>query len=867
MRADPSAPPANAVAHAHGGAGSFRSLPIGVWLALALAAVLIALLAGHLLAQSSTRETTRNIARVEQRHEPFVRLARELEQSVGAFERAVLGYLKFDNSETRQAVTDASQDVVSALAEYQRLGALYETDVGGSSLRDPIAEFHRDGLLLVEAQRRRRAAVADYWAAVDSIRRLIFSAGAVGLETGEDVVFARRSLNELARAITSVRDSAAAQFSHTRAGAAEAARRDEERFRSLIQRYASELTRSPGAVWVELIESDLERASHQRREVARLDSELEESRRHFAEAAASLQRRIQDRLHEPAWQALAQAARLARQTAEQTERTNRWISLTVVLVVLAISCAVAYGVTVPVRRLTQGTRELASGALATRVPRGGVRELDELAQAFNHMAERLAASEQTVRNYQQQLERRVAERTRQLRHLAHHDPLTDLPNRRQLFSFLIAAIERSRAAGRRLAVLFIDLDNFKTINDSLGHQFGDAVLCEVASRLRACFPPGNFISRFGGDEFTLVLTDEAAANAEECAARLIAEFQRPLTVESRELLVGVSIGIAICPDHGSDAESLLRAADSALFRAKELGRNRFSVHSPDLLHAATTRFRTEQALRKAVEAGELVLYFQPIVSLDTLRTTAAEALLRWQRADGSIVAAADFLSVAEQSGLLLELNDWVLERTGRVLREWRCDRWPDARVAVNVSAHQFLAGNFVSTVERLLREADLPPDCLELELSETVLQTGGATIDALHSLRLLGITIALDDFGTGFSSLTSLEQLPLDRVKLDRSLIADVDCNPRAAAIARSIVGLCRSLGLQVTAEGVERRAQLDFLRGCGDVDVQGYLVARPVPADELIDIVHGGYPNLRADGRSDRPKVAQWNRRAPRVG
>ena len=846
MRLNPSLSRALVAVRVPGAFWKSRSLSITTWFVLALAAVLVVLFLGNLVAQRSTRVTTQSIASVEQRHEPLVRLARDLERSIGAFDRAVLGYLKFDNPETYRAVTDASRNLLSALAEYHRLGAPEGEDASARSLRNPIAEFHRDGLLLVEAQRERRAAAADYWSAVDSMRRLIFSAGAGGLRSGDNVIFARRSLNELARAIANMRDSAAAQFSHSAAADEAKAARDEAEFHALLRKHSPELKKSPGAAWLDLIESDLRRAMRQRRTVSRLDAQLEEDRQRFADAAAALQRRVQARLQEPAWRELAEAARLARMTAEETERTTHWVSVSVVLLVLLVFCAVAYGVSVPVRRLTAGTRKLASGALATRVPRGGVRELDELARAFNQMAERLAASEQTVRTYQAQLESRVAERTRQLRYLAHHDPLTDLPNRRQLFGFLNAAIEGAGAAGHRLAILFIDLDNFKTINDSMGHQFGDAVLRAIAERLQAFAQSGNFVARLGGDEFTLVLTEEATtADVEDCASRLIEEFQRPLTVESRELLVGISIGVAIFPDHGRDAESLLRAADAALFRAKELGRNRFSVHSPDLLDAATLRFRTEQSLRKAIEAGELMLHFQPIVSLSTLRTSAAEALLRWRRSDGSVATAADFLSVAEQSGLLLELNNWVLERARDALCEWRRDRWPQARIAINVSAHQFLAGNFVAAVERLLRAADLPSDCLELELSETVLQTGAATIETLHSLRMLGVTVALDDFGTGYSSLTSLEQLPLNRVKLDRSLIADVDSNSRAAAIARSIVDLCRSLGLQVTAEGVERPGQLEFLLGCGDIDVQGYLVARPMPAGELLGLVNRGCADL----------------------
>ncbi|NJO13226.1 MAG: EAL domain-containing protein, partial [Gammaproteobacteria bacterium] len=348
----------------------------------------------------------------------------------------------------------------------------------------------------------------------------------------------------------------------------------------------------------------------------------------------------------------------------------------------------------------------------------------------------------------------------------------------------------------RRAVL--DLDNFKTINDSLGHEFGDRVLREIGDRLRTVLGVGDFVARLGGDEFTLVLENVASSEeVERRAALLVSEFQRPLDIGSREVLIGVSIGAAVYPEHANDSASLLRAADTALFRAKELGRNRVSVYSPELLVAASHRFQTEQALRRAIDTGDLELFYQPQVSLTTSETSSMEALLRWRQMPERFVPAAEFLGIAEQSGLIMDLNRWVMSQASETVGYWRRNGWPKARIAINVSSQQFLAGDFVVNIERLLRKHNIPADCLELELTEHALQTGAITVDTLRSLRLLGVAVALDDFGTGFSSLTSLEQLPISRVKLDRSLVADVDENPRAAAIAHSIIGLCRSLGLR----------------------------------------------------------------------
>jgi EAL domain-containing protein (putative c-di-GMP-specific phosphodiesterase class I) len=290
------------------------------------------------------------------------------------------------------------------------------------------------------------------------------------------------------------------------------------------------------------------------------------------------------------------------------------------------------------------------------------------------------------------------------------------------------------------------------------------------------------------------------------------------------------------PDHAEDAEGLLRAADVALFRAKELGRNRFALYKTALYDAAAQRFRLEQSLRKAVEAGDLLLMFQPQVALHTFEATGLEALLRWRKPDGRIATATEFIHIAEKTGLIHELTDWVLRSATSTVAAWRAQGWHRACVAINVSPPQFLESDFVSHVERALEITGLPPSALELELTETVFQTGPTTIDSLRRLRELGVSIALDDFGIGYSSLTSLEQLPITRVKLDRMLVEGVDVNPRSAAIVRSIVALCHGLGLQVVAEGVERPAQLDFLAHCGPLGVQGYLLAYPVEAQQAAD-------------------------------
>jgi diguanylate cyclase (GGDEF)-like protein len=376
------------------------------------------------------------------------------------------------------------------------------------------------------------------------------------------------------------------------------------------------------------------------------------------------------------------------------------------------------------------------------------------------------------------------------------------------------------------------MDNFKSLNDTLGHNFGDRVLQGIAQRLQAAAGPNSLVARLGGDEFTLLIEElRTVEEVERRAGELVATLQQPLTIEGRSLATTASVGASLFPDHADDPEGLLRAADVALFRAKELGRNRFALYRAALYDAAAQRFRLEQALRHAVEAGELLLMFQPEVTLGGCEVTALEALLRWRKPGGRIATATEFIHIAEKSGLIHELTGWVLRSATTTVAAWRAAGWHDARVAINVSPPQFFESDFVSHIVRELETAGLPASALELELTETVLQTGSATIEALRRLRDLGISIALDDFGIGYSSLTSLEQLPINRVKLDRMLVEGVDSNPRSAAIVRSIVTLCHGLGLQVVAEGVERPTQLEFLAHCGPLAVQGYLLAHPVEA------------------------------------
>jgi diguanylate cyclase (GGDEF)-like protein len=806
-------------------------LPISVWLVVGFALVIAAIATGSFKALRSTRAATGDVARMQQEFEPLTRTARDLGDGSSRFDNAVLAYLRKDSPENREAV---NQSAIELSRSANRWLELEKPGLEDSSNRvvEQILAHQAEGFRLVELRDARRTAGSGLIAAFDRMDRRIEGAGGRGLVVGENLL-ARPSLAQLARALDSARNDAVSSLDMIQPG--RATTEGEEDFERVLSTYADEFAASPGQAWLALMREDFARAVELRRRVVRLDNLIETRRTGFSEGGSTLSQLIRSDVEDPAWARSLLVAERARHAVQNAERTIGDATVKAVILTVLGLLVTGWAVTWPVRRLTAGTRRLGAGELGTRVRRGGAAELDELAQAFNHLAAELDSAEKAVKAYQAQLEQRVEERTLQLQHLADHDPLTNLPNRRQLFQRLESMIREAASASGRVAVVFLDLDNFKTVNDSLGHEFGDSVLMQIGDRLREVAGESGLIARLGGDEFTLVFPlNGAIEQIEARAADLVSSFQRPLRVNQREVAIGVSCGAAVFPDHGRDAAALLRAADTALFRAKELGRNRLCLYDPELLVAASNRFRIEQSLRRAMDGGDFMLHYQPQVCLGRRRATGVEALLRWRQGGNQIVAASEFVAVAEQSGLMLDLSSWVLEQAARDLKDWHARGWMDARVAINVSAQQFMSGDFIGEVERLLARHALAPETIELELTESMLQTGAITIETLRQLRMLGVATALDDFGTGYSSLTSLEQLPLSRVKLDRSVVAEVDWNPRASAIARSIIGLCHNLGLQVTVEGVERPNQLDFLLDCGDVAVQGYLVAYPSDAAEI---------------------------------
>ncbi len=806
-------------------------LGIGARLALGLAAITAVILVGHVLVERSTLNAVRAVDSMQTEHEPLARSASAVVAKLVAYDRAVTEYLQSSKSIGFDSITTAGSELDAAVAGYFGRHTASNRLTADIELRSQISNHIDHGQEIARNASQRAQWVEQRRAALERVQQRIQSAGGTGLAINDNQVVAMRSLSELAVAINAVRGDLEVP--------AVIAQREQE-FDSTLSAHAAELQRAPGRNWLDLLQKDFQQAVRARRAIERFDATTGPARREFLEESVPLVAGVEEQFQEPARRELLNAAARAATAAQVAQHTLTLTGATVIGVALLVSVLLAFSISLPVRRLIKTTRQLATGNRMARAPRGGVAELDVLAGAFNAMADQISHAESELRAHQAQLERHVAERTRQLHHLAHHDPLTQLPNRRQLSARLGGALTRAHATEQRLALLFLDVDNFKSINDTLGHNFGDRVLQGIAERLHETVGSNGMLARLGGDEFTIVLEDvKSVEEVEAKSAEIVAAFQQPLSIDGRDLATSASVGASLFPDHADSAEGLLRAADVALFRAKELGRNRFALYRPALYDAAAQRFRLEQSLRQAVEAGDLLLMFQPQVALHTFEVTGLEALLRWRKPDGRIATATEFIHIAEKTGLIHELTDWVLRSATSTAAAWRAAGWHRACVAINVSPPQFFESDFVDHIAKALEVTGLPASALELELTETVFQTGPNTIESLRRLREMGVSIALDDFGIGYSSLTSLEQLPISRVKLDRLLVEGVDSNPRSAAIVRSIIALCHGLGLQVVAEGVERPAQLEFLSHCGPVGVQGYLLAYPVEADKAAEEAH----------------------------
>jgi diguanylate cyclase (GGDEF)-like protein/PAS domain S-box-containing protein len=436
-------------------------------------------------------------------------------------------------------------------------------------------------------------------------------------------------------------------------------------------------------------------------------------------------------------------------------------------------------------------------------------------------------------------ERKASEK--RIHRLAYYDSLTQLPNRTLFQDRLHSSLQLASRRGAWVALMFLDLDRFKPINDSLGHAAGDRMLKEVAMRLASCVEEDDTVARMGGDEFTFLLRpcpdrDEALTRAIHVGERVLASLTEPFVLSGREFFVTASIGIALSPQDGDDISQLMKNADTAMYHAKERGKNNFQFYQAEMNARALERLELESDLRHALEQRQFVLHYQPQFLADGQTLTGVEALLRWQHPVRGLVPPCDFIPALEELGLVVEVGDWVIGEACRQIAQWQAQGRAVPKVSVNLSARQFADGKLAQRIAALLEASGIVPGCLELELTESILmQDVGEAMRMLDSLKQLGPSIAIDDFGTGYSSLNYLKQFPIDVLKIDRSFVDGLPEGEQDGQIARAIIAMAHSLGLSVIAEGVETQAQLDFLREHGCDEVQGFYLGRPIPASALV--------------------------------
>ena len=442
-------------------------------------------------------------------------------------------------------------------------------------------------------------------------------------------------------------------------------------------------------------------------------------------------------------------------------------------------------------------------------------------------------------------ERSRAEQEERIRHQAYHDSLTGLPNRASFAEHLDEAMRRAKRAGWPLALLFLDLDLFKRVNDSLGHDAGDRLLRVAAERIRRAVREADMLFRMGGDEFTVLLEDvRGPEEAAMVASRVLEAMAEPLQLQHHEIAVTASIGIALYPRDDVAPERLVKSADTAMYRAKELGRNRYAFFAPEMNERVESQMQIEAALRRALRSEEFVLHFQPRVSAASGRVTGAEALLRWRHPEWGLVEPARFVSLLEETGMVVPVGAWVLAEACRQAKAWQSAGLPPLRVSVNLSSRQFRSETLFESVTEALRASHLAPQLLELELTESLLiENVEHAMGVMGKLKAIGTAISIDDFGTGYSSLGYLKRFPIDSLKIDKSFVRDIATSPKDAAIVKAISVLARSLGIGLIAEGVEEPWQVEYLRGQHCTELQGYLFSRPLPPEQVVDALSRAYP------------------------
>ncbi|CAN7724696.1 EAL domain-containing protein [Variovorax paradoxus] len=537
-----------------------------------------------------------------------------------------------------------------------------------------------------------------------------------------------------------------------------------------------------------------------------------------------------------------------RSDVERAARFSRWAVIALVALAILLSAAaatvVSRRITGSIARLVAFSGRVAAGDFSARTPQGHADEFGILASAMNQMAESIENSNALLESSADTL-----------KHQATHDPLTGLPNRALLEDRLRQAISYADRYGRLMTVVFINLDGFKRINDSLGRKGGDELLKVMAERMARCLRSVDTVVRTGGDEFVIILYDQPGDGTDIAPAlrKLLETIAQPARIGSQAVQLTGSMGVATYPADGADADALLMNADAAMSHAKASGRNNFEFYAAEMSGAIRDELALREGLRHAVARSEFHLAYQPQLDMESGRVTGVEALIRWQHPERGLVSPAQFIPLAEETGLIVPIGEWVLRTACFQNKAWQDAGLPPFIVSVNVSARQFRERTLIAQVSLALRDSGLEPRLLELELTESlVMEDLDKALQSMKALRAMGVQLSIDDFGTGYSSLSALKRFPIARLKIDQSFVRDIPGDEEDKAIAKTIIALGHELNLKVIAEGVETEQQLEFLRAHGCDEMQGYLFSRPVPPAELAALVRMRAGEAAASGQPE---------------
>jgi diguanylate cyclase (GGDEF)-like protein len=540
-------------------------------------------------------------------------------------------------------------------------------------------------------------------------------------------------------------------------------------------------------------------------------------------------------------------------------------------ILFLLSILVAYQVYASINRPIEELLKIAhgfdKGDLNVAMDESRRDEFGELARSFNLSISKVneatdilnknsqELSESNIKLNEEIAERKSAEE--RISHMAYYDRLTGLPNRHLLQDRLEMSISQNERHEQISAILFLDIDDFKRINDTLGHSTGDLLLTELADRLNTCIRATDTVarktiydneestvSRLGGDEFTILASNiNASPGAARVAQRVMSEVSHPFTIGDNELFITISMGIAICPNDGKDVDTLLKNADTAMYHAKSKGKNNFQFYEESMNAMLMKRLELEGDLRHAIHGDELLLHYQPRIDAHTRRISSMEALVRWERPGKGLVSPGEFIPVAEDTGLIVPLGEWVLEHACRQNKEWQDAGLPPISISVNISGKQFQEDNFLKNISNIIEDSSLDPKWIELEITENVLMHHAQiTAEILHEIKEMGVRLSMDDFGTGYSSFNYLKSFPLDIIKIDKTFIDEIPQNPNDAAIVNAIISMAHNLNLHVVAEGVELEQQQIFLRDHGCDEIQGYYYSRPLPAKEFAEFLEKSF-------------------------